>query len=131
MSRNAPPMVVNPCYQLLGFVMTGFMGIPCRVCFASLVSMSLMTDVAESFNQAGTAKYRTRYLGFFARGIVARLDIRRYGAWSGALSDPSSTDAMFADAARAPFVSNLLFSRLKSYDDARIVFRYTVVNLRK
>lgn len=47
------------------------------------------------------------------------------------MSDPSSTDAMFADAARAPFVSDLLFSRLKSYDDAWAVFRYAVVNLRK
>lgn len=80
MSRNAPLIVVNPCHQLLGFVMTGFMGIPCRVCFTSLVSMSLMTDVAESFNQAGTVKHRTRHLGLFARGVVARLDIRRYGA---------------------------------------------------
>ena len=50
------------------------------VCFASLVSISLMADVAESLTQAGTAKHRTRYLGFFARGIVARLDIMRYGA---------------------------------------------------
>lgn len=46
-------------------------------------------------------------------------------------SDSSSTDTMFADAARAPFVNDLLFSRWKSYDGARAVFRYAVVNLRK
>ena len=46
-------------------------------------------------------------------------------------SDSSSTDTMFADTARAPFVNNLLFSRWKSYDGARAVFRYAVVNLRK
>lgn len=38
---------------------------------------------------------------------------------------------MFADAARAPFVDDLLFSRPKSYDGARAVFRHAVVNLRK
>ena len=38
---------------------------------------------------------------------------------------------MFADTARAPFVVDLLFSRWKSYDGARAVFRYAVVNLRK
>ena len=50
---------------------------------------------------------------------------------SSASSDPSSTDAMFADAARVPFVDDLLFSRLKSYDDAWIVFLYVSVNLCK
>ena len=48
-----------------------------------------------------------------------------------ASSDPSSTDAMSADTARAPFVNDLLFSRWKSYDGSRAVFRYAVVNLRK
>lgn len=43
-------------------------------------------------------------------------------------SDSSSTDTMFADTARAPFVNDLLFSRWKSYDEARAVFRYAVVN---
>ena len=46
-------------------------------------------------------------------------------------SDPSSTYTMFADAARAHFVSDLLFSRWKSYDGTRAVFRYAVVNIRK
>lgn len=46
-------------------------------------------------------------------------------------SDSSSTDTMFADTARAPFVNDLLFSRWKSYDGARAVFHYAVVNLRK
>ena len=46
-------------------------------------------------------------------------------------SDSSSTDMMSADTARAPFVNDLLFSRWKSYDGARAVFRYAVVNLRK
>lgn len=46
-------------------------------------------------------------------------------------SDSSSTDAMFADTARAPFANGLLFSRWKSYDGVRAVFRYAVVNLRK
>ena len=45
--------------------------------------------------------------------------------------DPSPTDTMFADTARASFVGDLLFSRWKSYDGARAVFRYAVVNLRK
>lgn len=44
--------------------------------------------------------------------------------------DSSSTDTMFADTARAPFVNDLLFSRWKPYDGARAVFRYSVVNLR-
>lgn len=48
-----------------------------------------------------------------------------------ASSDPSSTDAMFADTVRGPFVGDLLFIRWKSYDGARTEFRYTVVNLRK
>lgn len=43
-------------------------------------------------------------------------------------SDTSSTDTMFADTARAPFVGDLLFSRWKSYDGARAVFRYALVN---
>lgn len=43
-------------------------------------------------------------------------------------SDLSSTDAMFVDTARAPFVGDLLFSHLKSYDGVRAVFRYAVVN---
>lgn len=43
-------------------------------------------------------------------------------------SDSSSTDTMFADTARAPFVGDLLFSRWKSYDGARAVFRYALVN---
>lgn len=51
------------------------------VCFASLVSLSLMADVVEILNQAGTARHRARHLGLFARGVVARLAIRRYGAW--------------------------------------------------
>lgn len=38
---------------------------------------------------------------------------------------------MFADAALAPFVDDLLFSRLKSYDDAWMVFLYVSVNLCK
>lgn len=38
---------------------------------------------------------------------------------------------MFAGAARAPFVNDLLFSRWKPYDRVRAVFRYAVVNLRK
>ena len=46
-------------------------------------------------------------------------------------SDSSSTDTMLADAARAPFVVDLLSSRWKSYDGARDVLRYAVVNLRK
>lgn len=46
-----------------------------------------------------------------------------------ASSDPSSIDAMFAEAARTPFVDALLFSRLKSYDGARAVFRYVLVHL--
>ena len=46
-------------------------------------------------------------------------------------SDSSSTDTMFADTARATFVNDLLFNRWKSYDGARAVFRYAVVNLRK
>ena len=46
-------------------------------------------------------------------------------------SDSSSTDTMFADTARTPFVNDLLFSRWKSYDGARGEFRYVVVNLRK
>ncbi len=46
-------------------------------------------------------------------------------------SDSSSTDTMFADTARTPFVGDLLFSRQKSYDGVRTVFRYAVVNLRK
>lgn len=35
-----------------------------------------------------------------------------------ASSDPSSIDTMFADGARAPYVDDLLFGRLNSYDDA-------------
>lgn len=46
-------------------------------------------------------------------------------------SNSSSTDTIFADTARAPFVGDLLFSRWKSYDGARTVSRYAVVNLRK
>ncbi|VWL88146.1 Uncharacterised protein [Collinsella aerofaciens] len=46
-------------------------------------------------------------------------------------NDFSSTDTMFAGTVRAPFVNDLLFSRWKSYDGARAVFRYAVVNLRK
>lgn len=46
-------------------------------------------------------------------------------------SNFSSTDTISADTARAPFVNDLLFSRLKSYDGARAVFRYAVVSLRK
>lgn len=46
-------------------------------------------------------------------------------------SDSSSTVTMFADTARASFVVDLLFSRWKSFDGARAVFRYAVVNLRK
>ena len=37
---------------------------------------------------------------------------------------------MFADTAR-PRVNDLLFSRWKSYDGARSVFRYAAANLRK
>ena len=46
-------------------------------------------------------------------------------------SNSSSTDTIFADTARAPFVNDLLFNRWKSYDGARAVFRHAVVNLRK
>jgi|GEM_PF-1425051 len=46
------------------------------------------------------------------------------------LSDSSSTDTMFADTARAPFVEDLLFSSWKSYEGAQDVFRYAVENLR-
>lgn len=46
-------------------------------------------------------------------------------------SDPSSTDTMFADTARAPSVGDLLFSRWKSYDGAWVVIRYADVTLRK
>lgn len=49
-------------------------------CFASLVSLSLMADAAESLNQAGTAQSRERCLGLFALGVAGRLDSRRYGA---------------------------------------------------
>lgn len=45
-------------------------------CFASLVSLSLMADAAESLNQAGTAQSRERFLGLFALGAAARLDIK-------------------------------------------------------
>lgn len=45
------------------------------------------------------------------RPLVDRYDVRRHGP--------------------CPFVNDLLFSRWKSYDGARTVFRYTVVNLRK
>lgn len=50
------------------------------VCFASLVSLSLMADAAESLNQAGAAQSRERCLGLFVLGVAARLDVRRYGA---------------------------------------------------
>jgi len=50
------------------------------VCFASLVSLSLMADAVESLNQAGTAQSRERCLGLFALGVAARLDVWRYGA---------------------------------------------------
>lgn len=50
------------------------------VCFASLVSLSLMADAAESLNQAGAAQSRERCLGLFALGVAARLDVWRYGA---------------------------------------------------
>lgn len=46
-------------------------------------------------------------------------------------SDISSTDTIFADTARAPFINDLLFSRWKSYAGALSAFRYAVVNLRK
>lgn len=46
-------------------------------------------------------------------------------------SNSSSTDTIFADTARAPLVNDLSFSCRKSYYGARIVFRYTVVNLQK
>ena len=36
---------------------------------------------------------------------------------------------MFADAARVPFVDDLLFSRLKSYEDAWTESLYVFVNL--
>lgn len=67
------------------------------------------------------------------RPLVARSALTSSDASSSrsASSDPSSTDAMFADAARAPFRRRFVFSRLKSYDGARAVFRYAVVNLRK
>lgn len=45
-------------------------------------------------------------------------------------SDIPSTDTMFADTVRAPFVNDLLFSRRKSYAGARSAFRYAVVNSR-
>lgn len=45
-------------------------------CFASLVSLSLKADAAESLNQAGTAQSRKRCLGLFALGAAARLDIK-------------------------------------------------------
>ena len=38
---------------------------------------------------------------------------------------------MFADTVRGLFVGNFLFGCWKSYDRARAVFRYAVVNLRK
>lgn len=50
---------------------------------------------------------------------------------SGALSDPSSTDMMFADTVRGPFVGDLLLGCWKSYDRAHAVFRYAAGNLRK
>lgn len=50
---------------------------------------------------------------------------------SSASSAPTSTDAMFADTVRGPFVGDLLFSRWKSYDRAHAVFRYAAGNLRK
>lgn len=43
-------------------------------------------------------------------------------------SDSSSTDTMFADTARAPFVGDLLFIRWKSYVGARGVFLHAAVN---
>lgn len=46
-------------------------------------------------------------------------------------SDSSPVGTMFADASRAPFVNDLLFSRWNPYEGARAVFRYAVVNLRK
>lgn len=46
-------------------------------------------------------------------------------------SNTVSTDTVFANMDRVPFVNDLLFSRRKSYDRARAVFRYAVVNLRK
>lgn len=46
-------------------------------------------------------------------------------------SDSSSTDTMFSDTARAPFVNDLLSSCWKSYDGAWAVFGCAVANLRK
>lgn len=46
-------------------------------------------------------------------------------------SDSSSTDMTFAGTARAPPVDDLLSSRQKSYDGARAVFRYVVIDLGK
>ena len=46
-------------------------------------------------------------------------------------SNSSSTDTIFTDAARAPFVGDLLFSCWKSYDGAWVVIRYADVTLRK
>lgn len=46
-------------------------------------------------------------------------------------SDSSSTDMTFAGTARAPPVDDLLSSRQKSYDGARAVFRYVVIDFVK
>lgn len=46
-------------------------------------------------------------------------------------SDSSSTDMTFAGTARVPLVDDLLSSRQKSYDGARVVFRYVVIDLGK
>lgn len=46
-------------------------------------------------------------------------------------SNSVSTDTVFANMDRVPFVNDLLFSRRKSFDGARAVFRHAVVNLRK
>lgn len=78
--RNAPVWLSIRAINFLDSVKIGFMGVLCHRVLCLFSSISLMADVAESFTQAGTAKHRTRYLGFFARGIVARLDIMRYGA---------------------------------------------------
>lgn len=72
-------------------------------------------------------------LGFPARRPLVALDPDELGCLlvEQRVEEASSTDAMFADAARVPFVDDLLFSRLKSYDDAWTVFLYVSVNLCK
>ena len=74
--RNAPPMAINPCYQLSRLRQDRLHGcsLPSRA--LPLVSLSLMADAAESLNQAGTAQSRERSLGLFALGAAARLDIK-------------------------------------------------------